>query len=102
MNLLHMLRQAGQSVTRTVRRLVNMVKGWVTRVAGTARRAADRHRERVSADAGYTRTVATAVTELVAYDPRTADCRLRIRVTTDAGTADTTGALTLRARSSRR
>ena len=44
----------------------------------------------------------SAVTELVAYDPRTADCRLRIRVTTDADTAGTRGALTLRARSGRR
>ena len=36
-----------------------------------------------------------AVTELVAYDPRKADCRLRIRGGAEAGT-DTNGTLTLR------
>jgi predicted ArsR family transcriptional regulator len=39
-----------------------------------------------------------AVTELVAHDPRKADCRLRLRVATDAGSgaSATTGSLTLR------
>jgi predicted ArsR family transcriptional regulator len=36
-----------------------------------------------------------AVTELVAYDPRKADCRIRIRVAPDPGD-DTSGTLTLR------
>jgi predicted ArsR family transcriptional regulator len=36
-----------------------------------------------------------AVTELVAYDPRKADCRIRIRVAPDSGD-DTSGTLTLR------
>jgi predicted ArsR family transcriptional regulator len=38
---------------------------------------------------------AASITELVAYDPRKADCRLRIRVAPDAGT-DIDGTLTLR------
>ena len=36
------------------------------------------------------------VTELVAYDPRKADCRLRIRVAPDAANDDTRGTLSLR------
>ena len=50
--------------------------------------------------AGGTRAT---VSELVAYDPRKADCRLRIRVASDDAVARSDrGTLSLRGRSSRR
>jgi predicted ArsR family transcriptional regulator len=50
---------------------------------------------------GLTASTPAAVAELVAYDPRKAECRLRIRATADESEQDT-GVLTLRGRSASR
>jgi predicted ArsR family transcriptional regulator len=47
---------------------------------------------------GLAEATQVAVTELVGYDPRKADCRLRIRVRADDDGGDTSGTLTLRGR----
>ena len=51
---------------------------------------------------GLTDDTAATVTELVAYDPRKADCRLRIRVASDIGDGPSHGTLLLRGRAGRR
>ena len=51
---------------------------------------------------GLTDASAAAVTELVAYDPRKAGCRLRIRLVADDDEADDAGTLTLRGKAGAR
>ena len=48
---------------------------------------------------GLAESTPVTVTELVAYDPRKADCRLRIRARGDDDREDSSGTLTLRSRS---
>jgi predicted ArsR family transcriptional regulator len=47
---------------------------------------------------GLAEATTVSVTELVAYDPRKAECRLRIRTRADDDASDNSGTLTLRAR----
>lgn len=64
MNLARGIRDAVSSVAAVLRLIGRTVRGWAVGIAVVINRAADRHRERVADDPAYTRTVATAVSEL--------------------------------------
>lgn len=64
MNLLEPLRRAGHGLAQAIRRIAATVKRWAHALTGAVHAAASRHRDRIADDPGYTRTVATAVSEL--------------------------------------
>lgn len=64
MNLLEPIRRAGHSLAQAIRRMAAAVKRWAHALTGAVHAAASRHRDRIADDPGYTRTVATAVSEL--------------------------------------
>ena len=64
MNLLDGLRRLTARLTAGARRVRLTIRGWATGITTAAKRAAGRHRDRIADDPGYTRTVATAVSEL--------------------------------------
>ena len=64
MNLREPIKRAGHSLAQALRRIAATVKRWAHALTGAVHAAASRHRDRIADDPGYTRTVATAVSEL--------------------------------------
>jgi hypothetical protein len=58
------LRRLAARLAAGLRSAARAVRDWAAGLTAAARRAAGRHRDRVAEDPGYTRTVATAVSEL--------------------------------------
>jgi hypothetical protein len=64
MNLPGTIKQLLAAVGRLARRVTCWIRGWARKATHSVRTAAARHRDRVADDPGYTRTVATAISEL--------------------------------------